>query len=189
MSNNSTVWICCWNVLLAGCMYTVVKPVIFLYCNLNWASYSTFLNLAGMDCSPIHCKCTVIHASKTTKAEICDCDAWREWMHYAWEKYKWWVYRWYLTLQNGALMQTFGFELKSRNEWSYTTVLWIYRSEFTNVTLFLIEDPEAEEMDVDSLLESLKQKIDGTKTIPTCISSKVYHAIQMCKFLNLVNKL
>eukprot|EP00268_Persea_americana_P021191 TRINITY_DN2116_c0_g2_i3.p1 TRINITY_DN2116_c0_g2~~TRINITY_DN2116_c0_g2_i3.p1 ORF type:complete len:412 (+),score=94.79 TRINITY_DN2116_c0_g2_i3:172-1407(+) len=34
------------------------------------------------------------------------------------------------------------------------------------------EDPEAEEMDVDSLLESLKQKIDGTKTIPTCISSK-----------------
>ncbi|RWR80460.1 ribokinase isoform X4 [Cinnamomum micranthum f. kanehirae] len=40
------------------------------------------------------------------------------------------------------------------------------------------EDPEAEEMDVDSLLESLKQKIDGTKAIPTCISSKVYHAIQ-----------
>lgn len=44
-------------------------------------------------------------------------------------------------------------------------------------------------MDVDSLLESLKQKIDGTKAIPTCISSKVYHAIQVSKFFNLVNKL
>lgn len=68
-------------------------------------------------------------------------------------------------------------------------VIWIYLSEFTNMTSFLIEDIESEEADVDSLLESLKQKIDGNKAIPTCISSKVYCANQICKFPNLVDKL
>ncbi|XP_058094930.1 uncharacterized protein LOC131240618 isoform X4 [Magnolia sinica] len=34
------------------------------------------------------------------------------------------------------------------------------------------EEPESKEIDVDSLLESLKLKIDSTKAIPTCLSSK-----------------
>ncbi|XP_058094936.1 uncharacterized protein LOC131240620 isoform X2 [Magnolia sinica] len=35
-----------------------------------------------------------------------------------------------------------------------------------------MNEPESKEIDVDSLLESLKLKIDGNELIPTCISSK-----------------
>ena len=35
---------------------------------------------------------------------------------------------------------------------------------------------DAEEVDVHSLLESLKQRKDESKTIPTCISSVIYKA-------------
>ncbi|KAL5990295.1 hypothetical protein ACLOJK_011192 [Asimina triloba] len=36
----------------------------------------------------------------------------------------------------------------------------------------LTEEPESEEVDVDGLLESLKQRVTTSKVIPTCISSK-----------------
>lgn len=38
----------------------------------------------------------------------------------------------------------------------------------------LTDASEKEETDVESLLESLKQRVDGNVTIPTCISSKVF---------------
>ena len=47
-------------------------------------------------------------------------------------------------------------------------------SESSNSLMFPdVDSSDEEEADIESLLESLKQKVDPSSTIPMCISSKV----------------
>lgn len=146
---------------------------------LNFMSDLWIFHVTGLDRGTFCSKCTCFHAFEIAKFEICNCDFGWRWMHNAWEKCQRWVFNspvFAFWVRRCCALTAIG--SAGSETWNGQACCTSMLNIQVFISLILAESPELEEIDVDSLLEQLKQRKDDRAAVPTCISSVITSIIR-----------